>query len=243
MASSSRHAEIFSQADWFYVRDLESRNGVIVYRSKMNNTYHLAHAALMVIGDTLVYFSYPRPAMTAGTMNQDPTDKTSVVRQVRGEGAKELKRASQAPLSTPTVVGMEHRGDVQAVTGERRPFEIGMCIGCDRCMDDCPVPMSSLVDIADLNHATVSDDVTAHVARFTHECIMCGSCVPVCPVDNHRDLLMLSLKPRVGVSWDNQVDMSRLAESLPAGWTLGQLTSRLREHRILSDAQLVPENY
>src|SRR5258707_1256351 len=146
-------------------------------------------------------------------------------------------------ISPPTVVGMEHRGDVQALTGGRIRLGIVMCIGCDRCMDACPVPMSSLVNIADLNHATVSDDVTAHVERFTHECIMCGSCVPVCPVDNHRDLLMLSLKQRVGVSWDNQVDMSRIAESLPTGWTLGQLTSRLREHRILSDAQLVPENY
>src|SRR5258707_1256349 len=146
--------------------------------------------------------------------------------------------------SIPTTVGglMEHRGDVQALTGERIRFEIDMCIGCDRCMDACPVPMSSLVNIADLNHATVSDDVTAHVARFTHECIMCGSCVPVCPVDNHRDLLMLSLKQRVGVSWDNPVDISRIAESLPTGWTLGQLTCRLREHLILSDAHLVPEN-
>ena len=249
IASSRRHAEIFSAPDGFYVRDLESRNGVIVNRGKINNAYHLSHGDRVVIGDTLVYFSYPRPAMTTGTMNQDPTAKTSVVRRAGAEGAKELQFVARAgghegrSYSTPTVVGMEHRGDVQALTGERIRFEIDMCIGCDRCMDACPVPMSSLVNIADLNHATVSDDVTAHVERFTHECIMCGSCVPVCPVDNHRDLLMLSLKQRVGVSWDNQVDMSRIAESLPAGWTLGQLTSRLREHRILSDAQLVPENY
>src|SRR5260370_5579518 len=115
MASSRRHAEIFSAPDGFYVRDLESRNGVIVNRGKINNAYHLSHGDRMVIGDTLVYFSYPRPAMTAGTMNQDPTDKTSVVRQVRGEGAKELKRASQDPLSTPTVSGMEHRVEFQAL--------------------------------------------------------------------------------------------------------------------------------
>src|SRR5260221_13669921 len=110
-------------------------------------------------------------------------------------------------------------------------------------MDACPVPMSSLVNIADLTHATVSDDVTAHVARFTHECIMCGSCVPVCPVDNHRDLLMLSLKQRVGVSWDKQGDMSRIAETLPAGGTLGQLTSPLREDPIFGDANFGRENY
>src|SRR5258707_834867 len=59
---------------------------------------------------------------------------------------------------------------------------------------------------------------------------MCGSCVPVCPVDNHRDLLMLSLKQRLGVSWHVAVG-ARL------------LLSRLREFPMFSDAQLVPENY
>src|SRR5260370_13222117 len=149
--------------------------------------------------------------MTAGTMNQDPTAKTSVGRRAGAAGEE------GAIYRATTVVGMEHRGDVQALTGERIRFEIDMCIGCDRCMDACPVPMSSLVNIADLNHATVSDDVTAHVERFTHECIMCGSCAPVCPHDNHRHLLIVSFEQRVGVAWANQVDMSRMAESLPAG--------------------------
>jgi Fe-S-cluster-containing hydrogenase component 2/CRP-like cAMP-binding protein len=138
---------------------------------------------------------------------------------------------------------MSHRGDVQTLTEERLRFEIDMCIGCDRCMTACPIPMSTLVNIADLNHATITNDVAAHVARFTQECIMCGSCVPVCPVDNHRDLLMLSLKQRLGVSWDSKADLSRVAESLPAGWTLAHVIGRLRQHRILSAEQLVPENY
>ena len=122
-------------------------------------------------------------------------------------------------------------------------FEIDMCIGCDRCMHACPVPLSSLVTIADLNHATVSTDVASHVARFTHECIMCGSCVPVCPVDNHRDLLMLTLKHRLGISWDDEVDMKRVAQALPMGWTIPLLISRLREHPLLSNPQLVPDRY
>src|SRR6266404_5991329 len=255
-ASSSRqHAEIFTAPDGFYVRDLNSRYGVFVNRVKINNAYHLSHGDRVVLGNMLVYFSYPQgsarkqPATgTLGPVQHTPPtgmlkDTTVIAGAVIpgstvGMNANRLSTGKQ-----PIVVGLEHRREVQGLSETHIKFEIDMCIGCNRCMDACPVPISSQVTIADLNSATILEKVAPHVARFTHECIMCGSCVPVCPVDNHRDLLMLSLKERLGVSWDNQVDMSRIAESLPAGWTLGQLTSRLREHRILSDAQLVPENY
>src|SRR5216684_3202780 len=255
-ASSSRqHAEIFTAPDGFYVRDLNSRYGVFVNRVKINNAYHLSHGDRVVLGNMLVYFSYPqgraRKQPATGTLGPvQHTPPTGVLKDTTviagavipgstvGMNANRLSTGKQ-----PIVVGLEHRREVQGLSETHIKFEIDMCIGCNRCMDACPVPISSQVTIADLNSATILEKVAPHVARFTHECIMCGSCVPVCPVDNHRDLLMLSLKERVGVSWDNQVDMSRIAESLPAGWTLGQLTSRLREHRILSDAQLVPENY
>jgi CRP-like cAMP-binding protein/Fe-S-cluster-containing hydrogenase component 2 len=129
------------------------------------------------------------------------------------------------------------------LTEEEIRFEIDMCIGCDRCMRACPVPLSAMVNIADLNRATISDDVAPHVARFTDECVMCGSCVPVCPVNNHRDLLMLSLKQRLGVSWDGKVDMNRVLNYLPPGWDVQLLLSRLREQPMFSDPQLVPDNY
>jgi CRP-like cAMP-binding protein/Fe-S-cluster-containing hydrogenase component 2 len=141
------------------------------------------------------------------------------------------------------VVGIEHRVNLRPLSEEEVRFEIDMCIGCDRCMRACPVPMSSMVNIADLNRATISDDIAPHVARFTDECVMCGSCVPVCPVDNHRDLLMLSLKQRLGVSWDGTVDMDRVLNFLPAGWDLSLLLSRLREQPMFSDPQLVLDNY
>jgi CRP-like cAMP-binding protein/Fe-S-cluster-containing hydrogenase component 2 len=143
----------------------------------------------------------------------------------------------------PVVVGIQHRTNLQMLTEEQIRFEIDMCIGCDRCMRACPVPLSSMVNIADLNRATISDDIAPHVAQFTEECVMCGSCVPVCPVDNHRDLLMLSLKQRLGVSWDGNIDMSRVLKYLPPGWDVPLLLSRLREQPMFSDAQLVPENY
>src|SRR5437763_12201083 len=141
------------------------------------------------------------------------------------------------------VVGIEHRSDLRPHSEDEVRIEIDKCIGCDRCMRACPVPMSSMVTIADLNRATITDDITPQVARFTDGCVMCGSCVPVCPVDNHRDLLMLSLKQRLGVSWDGSVDMSRVLSYLPSGWNAQLLLSRLREQPMFSDAQLVPDNY
>ncbi len=144
------------------------------------------------------------------------------------------------------VVGMAHRRTVEPLSEGRVRFEIDMCIGCNRCMDACPVPMSSLVTIADLNSANVGAPVAPQVARFTHECIMCGSCVPVCPVDNHRDLLMLSLKDRLGVSWQHSPDMQhiqQIVKQLPKGWSLPTLMGRLREQAILRDVQQIPDTY
>src|SRR5579859_6028400 len=141
------------------------------------------------------------------------------------------------------LVGIQHRADLRPFTEDEVRFEIDMCIGCDRCMRACPVPISSLVNIADLNRATISDEVTLLVARFTDECVMCGSCVPVCPVDNHRDLLMLSLKQRLGISWHRKVDINRLLDYLPPGWTLPVLISRLREQLIIRDHHMEKENY
>src|SRR5215472_4810234 len=118
------------------------------------------------------------------------------------------------------IVGLQHRDDLVPLTEAEVLFEIDMCIGCDRCMRACPIPLSSSVNIAHLNLATVSDEIEPHVARFTQECVMCGSCVPVCPVNNHRDLLMLSLKGRLGIPWDGKVNMDRVLQALPAGWDL-----------------------
>lgn len=143
----------------------------------------------------------------------------------------------------PFVVGIQHRTDLVPFTEDEVRFEVEMCIGCDRCMRACPIPLSAMVNIADLNLATISDEVAPHVARFTHECVMCGSCVPVCPVNNHRDLLMLSLKQRLGIPWDGKVDMGRVLDYLPPGWDVQLLLSRLREQPMFSDPQQVPDNY
>ena len=234
VACSRRHAEIFSAPDGFYIRDLNSSNGVFVNRVKISNAYHLTHGDRIVIGNLLVYFSHkqaisqplsplsgPQPSVHSGPL---PTTLT-------------------APVQRNVTVGLAHRTETKALSPERVRFEIDMCIGCDRCMSACPIPMSSMVSIADLNSATITKQVAPHVARFTYECIMCGSCVPVCPVDNHRDLLMLSLKQRLGVSWDDRPDMRRIEQLLPPGWSVPSLLGHLREHPVLSDQQAISDNY
>src|SRR5262244_1059381 len=121
------------------------------------------------------------------------------------------------------VVGLQHRHNLAPLNNTEVQFEIDMCIGCDRCMRACPVPLSNSITIAELNQATISGRISPQVARFTAECVMCGSCVPVCPVDDHRDLLMLSLKQRLGIDWDGRVDMTHLQPKLPSGWDLSRL--------------------
>jgi Fe-S-cluster-containing hydrogenase component 2/CRP-like cAMP-binding protein len=143
----------------------------------------------------------------------------------------------------PTAFGLLHRSNLTPLTEDGVRFEIDMCIGCDRCMRACPLPLSSQVNIADLNLATISDEVAPHVARFTQECVMCGSCVPVCPVNNHRDLLMLSLKQRLGITWDGQVNLQQVLSYLPTGWDLPGVLARLREQPMFGDAQQVTNSH
>jgi ferredoxin len=61
------------------------------------------------------------------------------------------------------MMGVQHRADLVPLTENEVRFEIDMCIGCDRCMRACPVPLSAIVNIADLNLATVSDEIAPHV--------------------------------------------------------------------------------
>jgi Fe-S-cluster-containing hydrogenase component 2/CRP-like cAMP-binding protein/thioredoxin reductase len=150
---------------------------------------------------------------------------------------------SQATGKSEIVAGLTHRNNVRPLSPKQVQFEIDMCIGCDRCMSACPVPLSSLVSIAALNQATISNEVSPNVARFTEECILCGSCVPVCPVDNHRDLLMTSLKQRLGSAWDKPVNQAQLKQKLPRGLSIPDLIQVLRAQRLLRDPRLVSDQY
>ena len=160
-----------------------------------------------------------------------------------GDVQFDFREPAKKSAETAIVEGLGHRVDVRPLSEQRIKFEIDMCIGCDRCMNACPVPFSAQINIAALNAATITPDINPDIARFTQECILCGSCVPVCPVDNHRDLLMVSLKQRQGTSWESDVDTTRLLAALPAGLTLAELQQRLRAQPILSNPKQVPQNY
>jgi len=54
---------------------------------------------------------------------------------------------------------------------------------------------------------------------------------------------MLSLKERLGVSWNSHPDMNSVADALPTGWTIAMLVSRLREQATLYDPLQVPDTY
>lgn len=213
---SRQHAEILREQDGQYsLRDVRSSNGTFLNTTRLtgNASYRLQPQDTIRVGD--IQFRFELQGSTASTSD----------------------------VNMSLVAGMTHREQTQVLAKKQVQFEIDMCIGCDRCMRACPVPLSSQVSIADLNHATSTPDVAPHVARFTHECVMCGSCVPVCPVDNHRDLLMLSLKQRLGPSWEERIEPHSLTHVVPSGWTLPLLIMRLRQQRVFSDDYLVPDTY
>ncbi len=212
---SRRHVEIKRQRKQYELRDIGSSNGTFINAVRLgrDSVYTLQPQDVLRIGD--IQFR-----VQAGNSN-----------------------TTEHSTETSRVAGLTHRAEAQRLNRGQIQFELDMCIGCDRCMAACPIPLSSQVSIADLNRATGTSDVALHVARFTHECVMCGSCVPICPVDNHRDLLMLSLKQRLGPSWEERIDLQHLAHSIPSGWTLLKLITRLREQRVLCDEQVVPEQY
>jgi NADPH-dependent 2,4-dienoyl-CoA reductase/sulfur reductase-like enzyme/pSer/pThr/pTyr-binding forkhead associated (FHA) protein len=53
---SRQHAEIFPGPGGFYIRDLQSSNGVIVNQTKIDNPYRLSHGDRIVLGSSLIYF-------------------------------------------------------------------------------------------------------------------------------------------------------------------------------------------
>jgi ferredoxin len=74
--------------------------------------------------------------------------------------------------------------------------ELSACIGCSECLSACPA-LAGPLTIEMLNRQTFDGPVAPSVARFAQNCILCGACVPVCPVGLHRDAMMLWLKMRL----------------------------------------------
>ncbi|MDP6154727.1 MAG: (Fe-S)-binding protein [Candidatus Thermoplasmatota archaeon] len=72
--------------------------------------------------------------------------------------------------------------------------DIDLCIGCNRCMEACPVTKKHIT-IADLNMATEPEtEVPQNIIDFSFNCVQCGRCVPVCPAGARRDYMVLFIK-------------------------------------------------
>ena len=56
VAASRLHAEVFHGSDGFYIRDMQSINGVMVNATKIDNPYRLAHGDCITIGSVTLYF-------------------------------------------------------------------------------------------------------------------------------------------------------------------------------------------
>jgi NADPH-dependent 2,4-dienoyl-CoA reductase/sulfur reductase-like enzyme/pSer/pThr/pTyr-binding forkhead associated (FHA) protein len=56
VAASRLHAEVFHGSDGYYVRDMESINGVMVNATKIDNPYRLAHGDRITIGSITLYY-------------------------------------------------------------------------------------------------------------------------------------------------------------------------------------------
>lgn len=241
---SRKHAELFSSSDGFYIRDLNSSYGVFVNGVKIQNIFHIKHGDYMVLGNILLYFSHSQNAVAVPTAVPSSLAKVAnTSRSMLSDMTAKVNIFQVAKTPKPVIGGLEHREEIIPLNPAQLAFEIDMCIGCNRCMDACPLPSSAQITIAALNDATITDRVTPHLERFTRECIMCGSCVPVCPVDNHRDLLMLSLKQRLGVSWEKEPDIQRIMQTIPGGWSQSMLLQHLRRQAFLRDPQQVPDRY
>jgi NADPH-dependent 2,4-dienoyl-CoA reductase/sulfur reductase-like enzyme/pSer/pThr/pTyr-binding forkhead associated (FHA) protein len=56
IVASRKHAEVFPGPDGFYIRDLESSNGVMVNQTKIDNPYLLSHGDRITIGSSRIYY-------------------------------------------------------------------------------------------------------------------------------------------------------------------------------------------
>ncbi len=64
-------------------------------------------------------------------------------------------------------------------------------------MDACPVTKGSF-SINELNQATKDGkEVSSLIKKFTFNCVQCGKCVPVCPVNIRRDLMVRYIKFKI----------------------------------------------
>jgi len=75
--------------------------------------------------------------------------------------------------------------------------DIDLCIGCNRCMEACPVSKEPFT-IAELNYCTEpATIVSSKIREFAFNCVQCGRCIPVCPAGARRDYMVQYIKHKL----------------------------------------------
>jgi NADPH-dependent 2,4-dienoyl-CoA reductase/sulfur reductase-like enzyme/pSer/pThr/pTyr-binding forkhead associated (FHA) protein len=70
VAASRRHAEVVPGQIGFYIRDLESANGVVVNQMKIDNPYLLVHSDRIMIGGTVIFYMNIRQEDYVGAIRE-----------------------------------------------------------------------------------------------------------------------------------------------------------------------------
>ncbi len=106
---SRHHAEISPGPGGFYVRDLESSNGVVVNQAKIDNPYLLSHGDRITIGSSMIYYIDLRTASNGDDVTDRgrsrPQEKlvrpTAQVPAATARGSKRTDRGEQGAQRVP----------------------------------------------------------------------------------------------------------------------------------------------
>jgi NADPH-dependent 2,4-dienoyl-CoA reductase/sulfur reductase-like enzyme/pSer/pThr/pTyr-binding forkhead associated (FHA) protein len=99
---SRRHAEVFPGPDGFYVRDLDSSNGVIVNQTKITNPYLLTHGDRLTVGDSMLYFIDLRSGWRSTSQVPVPMPERVAQRVPVLAGVEDVEPSATKPLGYNT---------------------------------------------------------------------------------------------------------------------------------------------
>jgi NADPH-dependent 2,4-dienoyl-CoA reductase/sulfur reductase-like enzyme/pSer/pThr/pTyr-binding forkhead associated (FHA) protein len=123
---SRYHAQVSPGPDGYYVRDLESSNGVIVNQTRIDNPYRLAHGDRITIGSSIIYFIDLQEAYKMAT----GSTRSSLLLQK--PAAVSRKERIPVPVASGGGVGLSKRATAQelAIRSDETVASMRFCPRC-----------------------------------------------------------------------------------------------------------------